>query len=65
MLSCAEFRYCLDCGDERVFEQVHPCGCPDASGECPEWSCADCGAVLVIGAVVSGYIAGISVTRAA
>ncbi|HLK02633.1 MAG TPA: hypothetical protein VKU39_22360 [Streptosporangiaceae bacterium] len=48
MLSFAEYRYCLDCGDEQPFEQAHPLGCPDAPGDCPEWSCTACGATLML-----------------
>ncbi len=45
-------RYCPDCGRGQPFEQQHPPdgGCPDAAdGNCPEWSCAGCGAALLIG----------------
>jgi hypothetical protein len=56
--SCAEFRFCADCGDERTFEQFHPTDCPDVSGDCPEWGCAVCGAALIIGLPVPGYTAG-------
>lgn len=56
--SCAEFRFCADCGDERLFEQLHPADCPDAPGDCPEWGCVACGAALIIGLPVPGYTAG-------
>jgi hypothetical protein len=41
---------CPACGDERAFVQP-PCadGHTDDGGECPEWSCADCGAAVFIG----------------
>ena len=44
-------RNCPDCGWDRLVEQYHPAGtCPDApDGDCPEWSCADCGAAFLIG----------------
>jgi hypothetical protein len=62
--SCAEFRFCADCGDERPFEQFHA-DCPDVPGECPEWGCTVCGAALIIGLPVPGYTAGNSVSKAA
>jgi hypothetical protein len=48
-LASEEFRTCPDCGGERRFEPFHEAGggCPDSpGGECPEWSCADCGAAF-------------------
>jgi hypothetical protein len=45
-------RHCPDCGQDQPFEQHHPQdgGCPNAAdGYCPEWSCASCGAALLIG----------------
>jgi hypothetical protein len=45
-------RHCPDCGQDQPFEQPHPGAacCQDApGGSCPEWSCADCGAGLLIG----------------
>jgi hypothetical protein len=45
-------RYCQDCGLDRQFEQLHGLAgsCPDgADGQCPEWACVACGAVLIIG----------------
>ena len=45
------FRPCQDCGGEQLFEQSHPMlgGCPDApDGLCPEWSCTECGAALIV-----------------
>jgi hypothetical protein len=45
------FRPCQDCGGEQLFEQPHamPGSCPDApDGICPEWSCTECGAMLVL-----------------
>jgi hypothetical protein len=63
---CADYRYCRDCGGERPFEQFHAGDCPDVpDGECPEWGCASCGAALIIGLVVPGYITGNSVSQAA
>jgi hypothetical protein len=44
------FRPCPECGGEQLFEQHHatPADCPDSvAGECPEWSCAVCGAALL------------------
>ena len=45
------FRPCQDCGGEQLFEQPHeaPGSCPDSpDGRCPEWSCTECGATVVI-----------------
>jgi hypothetical protein len=45
-------RHCQDCGLDRQFEQLHGLAghCPDApDGQCPEWACVACGAVLIIG----------------
>jgi hypothetical protein len=44
-------RHCPDCGPDRLFEQYHAAGnCPDSpDGDCPEWSCAGCGAAVLIG----------------
>jgi hypothetical protein len=44
-------RHCADCGWDRLLERYHPAGsCPDVpDGDCPEWSCTDCGAALLIG----------------
>jgi hypothetical protein len=45
-------RHCPECGPERFFEQYHATAgsCPDSpDGDCPEWSCADCGAAVLIG----------------
>ena len=45
-------RFCPDCGWDRTFEQHHGIAgsCPDApDGQCAEWSCAECGAALLIG----------------
>jgi hypothetical protein len=44
-------RFCPDCGGNRLFEQRHAVAgrCPDSpDGWCPEWSCTDCGAALLI-----------------
>jgi hypothetical protein len=44
-------RYCPDCGWDRLFEQPHPHpgSCADALDRvCPEWSCTECGAALLI-----------------
>lgn len=43
------FRLCRECGADRLFEQYHdqPGCCPDsADGDCPEWSCTECGSAL-------------------
>jgi len=43
-------RFCDGCNEERLFEQVHPDGCPDVpDDECQEWGCVMCGAALIIG----------------
>jgi hypothetical protein len=45
-------RSCQDCGLDRQFEQLHGLAgsCPDAAdGQCPEWACVACGAVLIMG----------------
>jgi hypothetical protein len=45
------FRLCQDCDGEQVFDQPHPVpgSCPDADGGlCPEWSCTECGAALIV-----------------
>ncbi len=45
-------RHCPDCGGDRMVEQYHAVAgrCPDApDGDCPEWSCTECGAALLIG----------------
>lgn len=45
-------RHCPDCGSDQPFEQYHaePERCPDSpDGYCPEWSCTDCGAALLVG----------------
>lgn len=62
---CAEYRYCADCGDEQLFERFHAADCPDIVGDCQEWACTECGAALIIGALVPGYTAGHSVSQAA
>jgi hypothetical protein len=62
---CVEYRYCNECGDERPFEQFHAEDCPDTGADCPEWGCGDCGAALIIGLVVPGYVTGDSVSQAA
>ena len=61
----AEYRYCRDCGDERLFEQFRADVCPDVPDDCPEWGCVDCGGALIIGLAVPGYIIGNGVSRAA
>jgi hypothetical protein len=59
-------RYCADCGGNQPVEQFHAAGCPDApAGDCPEWGCTACGAALIIGLPVPGYITGNSVSQAA
>jgi hypothetical protein len=48
------FRLCHECGADRLFERYHdqPGSCPDsADGECPEWSCTECGTTLLDGFV--------------
>jgi hypothetical protein len=57
--------YCAGCGDDRAFEQFHIADCPDEPGGCPEWGCTACGAALIIGLPVPGYITGDSVSQAA
>jgi len=47
---------CPGCGADEPFEQVHPGGCPDVDGECPEWACVACGAGVVMGTVVMGTV---------
>lgn len=45
-------RPCPDCGDERLFEQLHDAAgsCPDVPGGiCPEWLCTGCGAAFITG----------------
>jgi hypothetical protein len=45
------FRLCQECAAEQLFEQPHPVpgSCPDAPGGlCPEWSCTQCGATLIV-----------------
>ncbi len=49
------FRPCQGCGGEQLFEQPHPMlgNCPDAPDGlcpelCPEWSCTECGAALIV-----------------
>ncbi|HEX4656518.1 MAG TPA: hypothetical protein VH307_03960 [Streptosporangiaceae bacterium] len=45
-------RRCPDCGWDRLFERHHTAAgnCPDSpDGDCPEWSCTDCGAALLFG----------------
>ena len=44
------FRLCSECGADRLFEHYHdlPGSCPDAAdGDCPEWSCTECGSALL------------------
>jgi hypothetical protein len=42
---------CPGCGGDEPFEQIHPGGCPDTDGECPEWACTSCGAGVIMGTV--------------
>jgi hypothetical protein len=45
-------RDCPECASDRLFEQYHAAAgnCPDSpDGDCPEWSCTDCGAAVLIG----------------
>jgi len=45
------FRPCQDCDGEQLFEQPHAIAgsCPDApDGICPEWSCTECGAAMLV-----------------
>jgi hypothetical protein len=47
-----QVRPCPECASDRLIEQYHAAAgsCPDSpDGECPEWSCTDCGAALLIG----------------
>ncbi len=49
------FRLCGECGADRLVEQDHdlPGSCPDsAAGDCPEWSCTECGCALLAGAAL-------------
>jgi hypothetical protein len=46
---------CPGCGSDEPFEQIHPGGCPDTGGECPEWSCTVCGAGVIMGTVPPDY----------
>jgi hypothetical protein len=49
------FRLCSECGADRLFEPYHdlPGSCPDsADGDCPEWSCTECGGALLAGAAL-------------
>jgi hypothetical protein len=63
---CVEYRFCPDCGDERLFERFHAEDCPDhPEPGCPEVGCVDCGTALIIGLVVPGYISGDNVSQAA
>ncbi len=39
-------RYCVECGDERLFEQPP---CLDGHADCPEWVCVACGSGYVVG----------------
>ena len=48
------FRLCSECGADQLFEQYHglPGSCPDAAdGDCPEWSCTECGSAMLSGFV--------------
>ena len=67
---CAEYRYCPECRDERLFERFHAEDCPDVPGahpdlDCPEWGCIRCGTALIIDPAVPGYMTVGSVSRAA
>ncbi|MGY1710394.1 hypothetical protein ACI8AC_12885 [Geodermatophilus sp. SYSU D00758] len=55
---------CPVCGDDREFVQP-PCadGHTDDGGECPDWTCGDCGAAVWAGAPVPAAAA--RATRAA
>jgi hypothetical protein len=47
-----EIRHCPGCGWDEFFERRHAAAgsCPDSpDGDCPEWSCTDCGTALLIG----------------
>jgi hypothetical protein len=44
---------CPGCGGDEPFEQIHPDGCPDTGGDCPEWACTGCGAGVIMGTVPS------------
>jgi hypothetical protein len=48
-------RHCPDCGRSRLFAPHHDLAgrCPDSPDQsCPEWLCVDCGATLLIGAIL-------------
>ena len=55
---------CPTCGEDTVFEQPP---CPDGhtadGGECPEWSCTDCGTGFLLGG--SAPVVAAAVRRAA
>jgi len=56
------FRLCTECGADQLFEQDHgqPGSCPDsADGDCPEWSCTECGSALLASIVPYRAEAGI------
>ena len=41
---------CPSCGQDTEFEQpVCADGHTDDGGECPEWTCVDCGSAVVMG----------------
>jgi hypothetical protein len=61
-------RYCIGCGDERSFEQLHaePASCPDVpDADCPEWGCSACGEALFIGLPVREHVSSDTASRAA
>jgi len=40
-------RWCTTCQDDVMFEQP---GCTDAhGGDCPEWTCVQCGDAVLVG----------------
>ena len=40
-------RWCATCQDDVMFEQP---GCPDEhGGDCPEWTCVQCGEAVLVG----------------
>jgi hypothetical protein len=65
-IAAAEGRvwHCPACGDDREFVQP-PCvdGHTEDGGECPEWSCADCGTAVFSAAPVA--VAVVAARRAA
>jgi hypothetical protein len=49
---------CPGCGADEPFEQIHAGGCPDVSGECPEWACVACGTGVIMGTIAGSPAVG-------